>query len=117
MKIVDQMKRFIQLNEDAVDRALNRMAIDVERLSKERAPVLHGQLWASGHHLRKGRLNYVMIFDKEYARYQEFGGDGRRKIKNYTKAGTGAHYLRDSGNTISDKSIGYIKSEIQRIHI
>lgn len=35
-----------------------------------------------------------------YARYQEFGGDGHREVRNYTTPGTQAHYLRDAGDTV-----------------
>ncbi len=115
LTVIDNIKRFMKNNEDAMDRALNRIAIDVERLSKEKTPLLHGQLRASGHHARIGRLNYIMAFDKVYAAYQEAGGDGKRKIKNYSKAGTGAHYLRDSGDTISQKAVSYFRSEAERV--
>lgn len=40
-----------------------------------------------------------------YARYQEFGGDGKRVVKNYTTAGTQAHYLRDAGDSVAKEGI------------
>ena len=41
----------------------------------------------------------------EYARYQEFGGDGRRVVQNYTTAGTQAHYLRDAGSSVAKEGM------------
>ena len=40
-----------------------------------------------------------------YARYQEFGGDGKRVVRNYTTEGTQAHYLRDAGNSVAKEEI------------
>ena len=40
-----------------------------------------------------------------YARYQEFGGDGKRVVRNYTTPGTQAHYLRDAGNSVKKEGI------------
>lgn len=40
-----------------------------------------------------------------YARYQEFGGDGVRVVKNYTTEGTQAHYLRDAGNSVAKEGL------------
>lgn len=40
-----------------------------------------------------------------YARYQEFGGDGTRVVRNYTTPGTQAHYLRDAGNSVKKEGI------------
>lgn len=41
----------------------------------------------------------------QYARFQEFGGDGTRVVKNYTTEGTQAHYLRDAGNSVAREGI------------
>lgn len=41
----------------------------------------------------------------EYARFQEFGGDGRRVVKNYTTDGTQAHYLKESGDSVAKEGI------------
>lgn len=40
-----------------------------------------------------------------YARYQEFGGDGKRVVRNYTTEGTQAHYLRDAGESVAKEGI------------
>lgn len=40
-----------------------------------------------------------------YARYQEFGGDGKRVVKNYTTAGTQAHYLKEAGDSVAKEGM------------
>ena len=40
-----------------------------------------------------------------YARYQEFGGDGYRVVKNYTTPGTQAHYLRDAFRSVVNEGV------------
>lgn len=117
LKVIDKMPSFISGNYGAMDRSLNRMAIDIERLSKEQVPVLKGQLRSSGKHRRIGPLKYVMEYLKEYARFQEFGGDGKRTVRHYTYPGKKAFYLRDSAQTIVSKAISYFKSEAERIKV
>lgn len=117
LKIIDKMKNFVQGHAEAGDRSLNRMAVDIERLSKVRVPVNKGQLKASGWHRRYGKFNYKVIFNKEYAAYQEFGGDGKRVIRKYTTGGTGKHYLKRSGDEIGNRAVNYFKEEIRRITV
>lgn len=116
--IVDNLKKFVQENSVAMDRALNRMAIDIERLSKEKVPLLQGLLRASGYHVRRGVMLYTVGFNKVYAAYQEWGGDGKGKVvRNYSKAGTGKFYLRDSARKIVEGLMRYLKSETDKIKV
>lgn len=117
IKIIDKIQDFVKENGTAIDRALNRMAVDIERLSKTRVPVRKGFLKASGRHERMGFMNYRTIFNKEYAAYQEFGGDGRRVIKNYTTPGTGKFYLKSSGDEIKKNALNYIIQEGKRVKV
>lgn len=112
IKITDNIKDFVRNNASAMDRALNRMAIDVERQSKAQVPHDKGQLKASGHFTRLGLLKYKVQYNSEYARFQEFGGDDKRKVLHYSKAGKKKFYLRDAGKTIAARAIDYIKGEI-----
>ncbi len=108
VKVVSNMAKFVSQSTKAFDRALNRMAIDIERLSKAQVPVgptksqnsnshSSGQLRSSGHHMKVGFLRYVTYYNMEYARFQEFGGDENRTVHNYTKPGSKKFYLRDPG--------------------
>jgi hypothetical protein len=117
IKIVDKIMTFVRENATVMDRALNRMAIDIERLSKAQVPLKDGQLRASGHFQRLGPLNYIVSYNMEYARFQEFGGDHKRTVRKYTTPGTKKFYLRDPGNQISAKAVDYFRNEAKTIHI
>jgi len=118
LKVINKMTEFARENESAMDRALNKMSIDIERLSKEQVPFgKTGHLKASGRHQRYGKLKYKVEFDREYARFQEFGGDEKRKVIRYSMPGKKAHYLRDPGIEISKRAIDYIKQQVNSIHI
>lgn len=120
-KIIDKMNKFIEQNARAMDRAVNRMAVDVERSAKARVPVSPhgGHLRASGMHKKKGFMKYVVVFDKEYAGYQEFGQrkDGSHVVRHYSTPGTGKFYLRDSGRNVAKNAIQYFKQEARSFSI
>lgn len=136
VKIEDHWDKFAHGNEQAMDRALNRMAIDIERLAKQTVRVKGGQLKSSGHHQRIGRLKYIVYFNKEYAAHVEFGtkphtitasrakvlafkvGDQTVFAKSVRHPGfKGRFYLTDAIKTIVQKDIEYIKREVQNISI
>lgn len=56
---------------------------------------------------RKNGMAVAVMFGEgiEYARYQEFGGDGVRVVRHYTTPGTQAHYLRDAGDSVAKEGI------------
>jgi len=121
-KIIDHSLSFILASTNALDRALNNMAIDVERLSKAQVPFLHGQLKSSGYHRKDGKLKYIVGFDKEYAAYQEFGGATDKKgvtriVKKYSTAGKGKHYLADPIQLVTSKAYNYFEQQINKIKI
>jgi hypothetical protein len=115
--IIDNLAKFGTEMVKGLDRALNLMAIDIERLSKAQVPLKTGQLRSSGYHRKRGTLDYVVVYNKEYARYQEFGGDGKRKVRNYSKPGTKPFYLRDPGRLVANNSLKYIEQEATRVKI
>lgn len=117
LKVIDKMVIFVRENANAMDRSLARMAVDIERLSKAQVPLKSGQLRSSGHFVKKSLLKYQVIYNKVYARFQEFGGSAGRVVKNYTSAGTKKFYLRDAGRTITKDALNYVKSEIKKINI
>lgn len=137
IRIVDHWDKFAAGNELAMDRALNRMAIDIERQAKMTVPVKKGQLKSSGHHQRMGRLSYVVYFNKEYAAHVEFGVSAHQiapKNKGflafqiggkwvYTKKAVmhpgfkGRFYLTDAIKAVVSKDIDYIRQEVQNISV
>lgn len=126
LKVIDNILGFVRNNGNAMDRALNRMAVDIERQAKSRVPVSAtlamgnkrgggGHLRASGTHRKQGFLKYIVEFNKEYAAFQEWGGDGKRIVRHYTTPGTGKFYLRDAGRNIAGKAFDYFKQEARSI--
>lgn len=118
IKVINNIMKFVKHYNNGMDRALNRMAIDIERLAKARVPVgKTGQLKASGKHRKVGNLRYHTEFNKEYAAYQEWGGDGKGKVvRNYTTPGTGKFYLKRSGDEIKKRAWQYVKQEMNRFN-
>lgn len=119
LKIIDKTPQFLRLTNQQLDRAMFSMANDIQNLAKMKAPVKQGHLYSRIIARRKPGLKnaFVVEADMEYARYQEFGGDGKRKVKRYTKPGTGAHYLGNSGKIIAGNAIMYFKKEIRNASI
>ncbi len=115
--IINNIRKFAQENANAMDRALNKMAIDIERLSKEQVPHSKGQLKASGRHEKVGYLKYKVSYNKVYARFQEFGGDGKRVVRKYSLPGKKKFYLRDPGRTIAQRVIDYFKEQARTIRV
>ena len=119
IKITDNSGRFVEASTNAVDRSLARMAIDIERLSKEQVPHDKGQLKASGHHKRVGLLKYRVMYNKEYALYQHEGmrANGTHVIKRHSKPGKKTHYLVDPAMHIVKRKFDYLKQEVSHIRI
>lgn len=118
-KVLDNILKFVEQHNHAMDRALNRMAIDIERLSKTRVPVDKGPLKSSGRHRKVGNLHYRTEFNKEYAGYQEFGQrrDGTHRVKNYTTPGTGKFFLKSSGDEVAERAWSYFRQEAKKIRV
>jgi hypothetical protein len=117
IKIIDNIMKFVKNNAVAMDRGLNRMAIDIERLSKEQVPVDKGQLRSSGNHSRVGIMKYKVTYNKVYARFQEFGGDDSRTVKNYKYPGKKKGFLRDPGRIIAKQAFSYFKQEARTVTV
>ena len=123
VKIINNLKKFVKKDREAGDRAFERMAVDILRLSKIRVP--HGDtgiLESSGRYRRIDTLKYVVEYGQEgpakaYARFQEYGGDGNRIVRQYTKAGSGKAYLGGSADQIVNNALSYIISEKEKIRI
>ena len=117
LKIINKLAKFATKNAVVMDRALNRMAVDVERLSKEQVPFLKGHLKASAYHERVGFLNWRVVYNKVYAMYQHEGGDGKRVVRKYSYPGKKKHYLSDPGKIISGRATEYFRREAKNLFI
>lgn len=117
LKIINNINQFVQKNATAMDRGLARAAVDIERLAKAKVPVDKGQLKASGRHIKVGFMKYRTEFNKEYAAFQEFGGDSTRTVRKYTTPGTGKFFLKNAGDTVKGRILGYFKQEARTIKV
>ena len=117
VRVVNKINDFVVKNAIAADRALGHMAIDIERLAKLKAPFKTGALRSSGRGTKIGFLKHQVQFNIEYAAFQEYGGDGKRRVKHYSKPGTGAHYLGNAAKEVTSKAVNYFKREASTIKV
>ena len=75
-------------------------------------PYKTGALQSTGIVEPRGEYTQIVQFGNglEYGRYQEFGPDGdkytgKKTQWDYTTPGTGAHYLRDAGDSVKKEGI------------
>jgi hypothetical protein len=81
-------------------------------------PHNNGQLQSSGGHRRTGILKYWIEYtNRDYALYQHEGGDGKRVVRNYSKAGKKKHYLIDPANKVKKQINVYLKQQTDRIKL
>lgn len=95
-----------------ISEALTAMATATVQRAKMLAPMSNletrGDLRNSGRVDEVSQLEKAAVFGNEivpYARYQEFGGDGKRVVRNYTTPGTQAHYLKEAGDSVAREGI------------
>lgn len=110
--VKDNSEAVLRLVEQNVSSALNAMATATVQRAKMLAPMSNketsGNLRDSGRVESEGTLDKAAVFGNSvvpYARYQEFGGDGRRVVRNYTTPGTQAHYLQDAGESVAKEGL------------
>ena len=117
VEIKNRIVEFAKNNTAAMDRVLNRMALDILTMSKAQVPYKTSLLQQSGKYGKKSPLLYEVFYNKIYAAYQEFGmrKDGTHVVKNYTTPGTKKFYLRDPAQLITSRILNYIKQEVGKI--
>ncbi len=98
VRIDDNLPQFTRSLYSVMDDAIKEGARDTLRNARTRAPFKAGQLRSDSDIHKQGRLLWRISFWKEYARFQEFGGDGKRRVRNYSTSGTGKRYLQTSGD-------------------
>lgn len=96
--IINKMPQFATSVSLVMDAAVREAARDTLINAKTKAPFLKGGLRSDTSIKKIGSIIYRVSFFKEYARFQEFGGDANRTIRRYTTAGTGKHYLKNAGD-------------------
>lgn len=102
VRIDDRLPMFSNKAKNYLNDALKEGAKDILVKSTAKAPYKDGGLRGNKDAMQTGRMQWTVTYWNEYARYQEFGGDGRRVVRNYTTAGTGKGYLKKSGDEVAN---------------
>jgi len=94
-----------------VDAGLGMMANDIEMIAAFKVPVDTGKL---ARYIRKFRVSakqWKVTVNLPYAEYQERGmaADGSRVVKNYSRPGSGAHFLEDAVKIVSGRANQYFE--------
>lgn len=112
MSVINNWTPFLLKKDLANLAALETMAADIERTSKQVVPAKQGYLRSRGGHTQDGAMRFIIFYIAAYAAYQEFGqrADGTHVVKIYTTGGTGKNYLRGSARKIVDQAPVYFKA-------
>ena len=96
--VKDKLPQFKRSLYNVLDDALTEGSKEIVDELKNTTPFLHGDLMAANRITTPKKLTRRVSMDKEYARFQEFGGDSKRRVRKYSKAGTGPHFLKNAGD-------------------
>lgn len=98
VKVINRLPMFSKSLYRVLNDAMRESSKDILINAKQKAPFRQGGLRSDANNREVEFLHHRVSFNKEYARFQEFGGDSKRKVRHYTTSGTGAHYLKKSGD-------------------
>jgi len=135
IKVTDKSGKFIQMSEDALDEVYALAAKDILLLSRTRVPLGVNKsnkksgnrnitsrgsgLQGSSKTVRLEKMQHMVIYNKEYAGYQEYGQrkDGSYKVRKYSVPGRQKHYLLSAGQDITAQTIIRIKAKVRTIRV
>lgn len=103
VKVIDKLPSFKRSNAIVMNDALKEASRDILINAKRKAPHDKGGLRGESEEKSVGFLKRRVSFWVEYARFQEFGGDRKRRVRNYKHSGVGPHFLRNAGNNQAEK--------------
>lgn len=101
----DYSNAWLAIEQQNLTNAIEAMADGIMKVAMTKAPKLNGDLRYSSHINRLNPTSREIVFGGSgipYAMYQERGmrADGTHVVRNYTTAGTQAHYLEETGDSI-----------------
>jgi len=114
VRVINRLPQFSRSAESVLNDALREGASDILLNAKNKAPFRKGGLRSDTWIKSPSKLVQRVSFWKEYARFQEFGGDGRRVVKKYTTAGTGKAYLKTAGDNVVRRMPSILKKHAGR---
>lgn len=97
VKVVNKLPLFTTVSKVVLSQALDEAGRDILINARNRAPFKKGALRRESVLSVVGTHKRRVSFWVEYARFQEMGGSGGRRVRNYTTSGTGAHFLEEAG--------------------
>lgn len=114
MTVNNKLPSFQRSLYSVADDALREAGRDTLIKAKDKAPYKKGGLRSNSIVEKVKQAHYRVSFWIEYARYQEFGGDAKHHIRNYTSSNTGKHFLKNAGDEMTNKIPALIKKHGQR---
>ena len=114
VKVKDRLPQFRNSLYNVLDDAIGEAARDTLIDAKNKAPYKDGGLRRESDTKQIKKMHHRVSFWAEYARFQEFGGDARRRVRNYTTSGTGKAYLKNAGDKNSKKLVMTLRKHAWR---
>lgn len=87
----------------ALDRAVEHMVVDVDRMATGLVPVLTGRLQSSRYPKRLGPAHWELSYNTPYARRQHFEHRSR------------SHYLERPGRIVGSRAAQYVANQVRGI--
>ncbi len=115
--IDDKLPRFKQSLYSVLNDAFREAARDGLIKAKDRAPFDKGGLRSDSEVKSIAPLYWRISFWKEYARFQELGGDSKRRVRRYSTSGTGKGFLKKSGDEQAAKLTLTIRKHTGRARV
>jgi len=119
VRIENNLNSFRRACEGILGNAIERMALDVKLVSKVKVPHKAGTLQRSCVKQKLSRTHHQVIYDTDYASYQERGSrkNGTRVVKNYSTPGTSKGFLKQAGVQVSKNALSYMKQAAARAKV
>jgi hypothetical protein len=132
-KVDNRLPQYSKLLKKALNDGMNELARDVLIDARNHTPYsgtkknrkkVGKKDRGTGGHLRMSSgvrspqfLTKIIYYNKEYAHFQEMGGDKKRVIRKYTTAGTGSHFLENAIREVQPRITSTIIKHIQRVKV
>lgn len=114
VRVNDKLPSFKRSLYNVLDDAIKEAAKDTLIKARTKAPFKKGPLRGESDFKPIKPLHQRVSFWMEYARFQEFGGDSKRRVRRYSTSGTGKAYLKNSGDEMVKKLPMIIKKHAVR---
>lgn len=115
--VINKLPFFSTQVKSVMSDALKEGAKDGLINARAKAPFDKGQLRAESDIRKMSLLAWRISFWKEYARFQELGGDGKRRVRNYKTSGTGKAFLKRAGDDEAKKIVAKFKKHSSRVRV